>query len=507
MGKLLKILFSRAFVTGLLISLQVLLTVFILLWMSSVSLLIYNIFYFISVCFLIYLFSSRQSSEYKLIWALVIILLPLLGGLFYLLWGKRSTDWRALRDLHRVYRETSYLLDKDDAGLKELEEQDRSLKRVPEYLRNTTGAGVYKDCNAEYYPCGEDFFPPFVEALSGAKKFICMEYFIIAPGKMWNTILDILIQKVNEGVEVYFMYDDAGSVAKVHSKYDRYLRKLGIKAVKFNKLRPRMYTLMNYRDHRKIAVIDGEVAFTGGINLADEYINEIHPFGYWKDTAVKVEGDVVWEFTLMFFQLWCFAAKKHVDIKKYRVQNESQGNGYVQFFGDDPMDEINISEDTYINLISRAKKYIYISTPYLIIDSRIICALQTAARSGVDVRIMTPGIPDKKIVFYVTQSYYQILIEAGVKIYEFTPGFLHAKSMVTDDDVAIVGTVNMDYRSLYLHFECAALFYKNNISKDVKKDMELSFELCKPITLEELNKTFVLKRIMQSVFRIFAPLM
>lgn len=507
MGKLLKILFSRAFTTGILIALQVILTITILLWLSNASIYVYIVFYLISICFVVYMFSSDQAIEYKLIWSVVIMLFPLLGGLFYLLWGKRSTDWRALRDLHTIYEKTSYLLDKGDEECNELATMDNSLKRVPKYLKNMTKAGLYKNCKAEYYSCGEEFLPHFIDALKSAEKFICMEYFIIEPGKMWDTILEILVQKIKSGVEVYFMYDDAGSVAKVPNKYYLQLQGLGIKAVKFNKLRARMYTLMNYRDHRKITVIDGKVAFTGGINLADEYINQTHPFGYWKDTAVKIEGDVVFEFTIMFFQLWCFASKTHVDFKRYKAENDIKGHGYIQCFGDNPLDTINISEDTYINLITRAKKYVYISTPYLIIDSRMIGALQTAARSGVDVRIMTPGVPDKKTVFYVTQSYYKALINSGVKIYEYTPGFLHAKNMVTDDDVAVVGTVNMDYRSLYLHFECAAIFYKNPVSLDVKKDMEASFKLCRQITKDDIERTGIIKRLTRAVLRIFAPLM
>lgn len=507
MDKILKILFSRAFVIGMLILIQASIFILILFKMSEISTRIYNTFYFISFVFILYLFSSEQSSEYKLVWALVMMLFPPLGGVFYLLWGKRSTDWRALSALKIIYTSTAPLLNHGSDDYRALKESDRSLSRIPAYLYDTSKAGLYKNCSAEYYPCGEDFFPALKAALQSAERFICMEYFIIEPGKMWNEILTILIEKIKSGVEVYFMYDDAGTVSKVPHNYDAHLRNMGIKAVKFNKLRPRMYTLMNYRDHRKITVIDGKIAFTGGINLADEYINETHPFGYWKDTAIKTEGKVVWEFTVMFFQLWCFASKQYVDINNYRTSMTSNGSGYVQVFGDDPLDEINVSEDTYINLISRAKKYIYIMTPYLIIDSRVIGALQSAARSGVDVKIMTPGIPDKKLVFYVTQSYYGSLLKAGVQIYEYTPGFLHAKSIVTDDDAAIVGTVNMDYRSLYLHFECAAIFYKGNIPVDVRRDYELSLASCRQITMPDVKSTFIVKKIIQAVLRIFAPLM
>lgn len=507
MGKLLKLLFSRAFLIGMLIAMQVFVLIGMLYATSTVSPYVFYVFSFISLCFVIYLFSGDQAGEYKLIWALVIIVFPLLGGLFYLLWGKRSTDWKALRKLHIIYEDTGYLLDKDKADYNRLNNEDPSAAVVSSYLTNITGGGLYKNCDAKYYPSGEDFFPDFLEELKKAKKFICMEYFIIAPGKMWDSVLKILKAKVKEGVEIYFMYDDAGSVAKVPNKYYKKLQNMGIKAVKFNHLRPRMYTLMNYRDHRKITVIDGKVAFTGGLNLADEYINEIHPCGYWKDTAVKIKGDVVWELTVLFFQLWCFESKKDVDIEKYRYINDVTSNGYVQFFGDDPLDSVNVSEDTYISLINRAQKYIYIATPYLIIDSRMLGALQTAARSGIDVRIITPGIPDKKTVFYVTQSYYKILIDAGVRIFEFTPGFLHAKSIVTDDDIAIVGTVNMDYRSLYLHFECAAVFYKHSIVNDVKQDMLQTFKQCKEITETDIENTFVLKRLFQAIMRMFAPLM
>lgn len=507
MGKLLKILFSRVLLTGIVIILEIILLVLVLVWASSISSYVYYLFIFISICFEIHLFSGDQASEYKLIWSLVICLVPLLGGLFYLFWGKRSTDWRALRSLRTIYEDTGHLLDKDESDCKELIEKDSALAKIPKYLMRMCNTGLYKNCKTKYYPSGEAFFPEFLEELEKAEKFIFMEYFIIEPGKMWDSVLKILREKVALGVEVYLMYDDAGSVGKVPNKYYLELQKMGLKAVKFNHLRPQMYTLMNYRDHRKITIIDGKVGFTGGLNLADEYINVAHPFGYWKDTAVKIEGDVVWELTVHFFQLWCFESKETLDIEKYRVKTDIVAEGYVQFFGDDPLDEINVSEDTYLNIISRASKYIYIYTPYLILDGRMIGALQSAARSGIDVRIITPGVADKKTVFYVTQSYYRILLESGVKIYEFSPGFLHAKCMAVDDDIAVVGTVNMDYRSLYLHFECAAVFYKNNVALDVKSDMEETLRLCKEITMQNVNETFFLKRLVQAVMRVFAPLM
>lgn len=507
MGKLLKLLFSHVFVIGLLIFLQMATFLFIITYLSSRFTFVYGLLSFISILFVIYLFSENKSMEYKLIWALVIMLFPLFGGLFYLLWGKRSTDWKVLHSLKVIYGDTTPLLPTSHELMDNLSAQDRDLGLQAQHIYHVSHMPLYAGCDAEYFPIGEEAFASMLKELEKADRFICLEFFIISPGVMWDSILSILKRKVKQGVEVYMLYDDAGSVARVPKTYDKTLQRYGIHAWKFNPLRAQMYTFMNYRDHRKILVIDGKVGYMGGINLADEYINQTVLHGHWKDTAFLIRGDAVWSMTLMFFQLYTFASKERIDLHKYHMQPGSSGEGYVQPYGDDPLDEINVAEDAYINIINRSKKYVYITTPYLILDSELVSALTLAARSGVDVRILTPHIPDKKLVFEVTQSNYRPLVQAGVKIYEYTPGFVHAKMFVSDDKVAVVGTANLDYRSLYLHFECCTAFYLHRLVLDVKQDFLQTLEISQAITWTQIQKTSFGKRIARSLLRVIAPLL
>ena len=313
-------------------------------------------------------------------------------------------------------------------------------------------------------------FPVLVKELEQAEHYIYIEYFIINDGVMWRTILDILEQKVAQGVDVRLIYDGFGCLTTLPYKYDKFLREKGIQCKVFNPFRPVLNIIQNNRDHRKICVIDGKTGFTGGINLADEYINQKERFGHWKDTAVMLKGDAVWSMTMMFLHMWNVVngIQTPIDYAAHSPHayhpEEFEGSGFVQPFTDTPLDGETLGENVYLNIINRAKRYVYICTPYLIIDNEMMTALCLAAKSGVDVRIMTPGVPDKKMVFLLTQSYYAQLIEAGVKIYEYQPGFLHAKSFVCDDEIAVVGTINLDYRSLYLHFEDGVWIYKNATS-------------------------------------------
>ena len=356
-------------------------------------------------------------------------------------------------------------------------------------------------------------FPVLVRELKQAKKYIFIEYFIINDGVMWQTILNILEKKAAEGVDVRLIYDGFGCLTTLPHKYYEELQKKGIKCQVFNPFRPILNIIQNNRDHRKLCIIDGWVGFTGGINLADEYINQKERFGHWKDTAVMLKGEAVWNMTVMFLHMWAVIGRSEesVDYEAYFPhryhEGEFESDGFVQPFCDTPLDEEVVGEDVYLNIINKAKKYVYICTPYLIIDNEMMTALCLAAKSGVDVRIMTPGIPDKKLVFILTQSYYRQLLEAGVKIYEYQPGFLHAKSFVSDDEIGVVGTINLDYRSLYLHFEDGVWIYRNRVIQDIKDDFIQTMEYCRQIELEFcLNRNIGLC-IMQNIFRVFAPLM
>ena len=330
---------------------------------------------------------------------------------------------------------------------------------------------------------------------------------------MWNEILDILKEKAKEGVEVRFIYDDMGSVTRLPYKYEKSLEQFGIRCRVFNPLMPLLSIVMNHRDHRKITVIDGLVGFTGGFNLADEYINRTSPHGLWKDAAVKIEGEAVASFTAMFLQMWNTIKDSDTveDCKQYFLEEypdyEEEGSGYVQPYCDTPLDHECVGENVYLNMIQNAKKYVYCFTPYLILDNETVEAFCLAAKSGIDVRIVTPNIPDKKMVFRLSQSYYKPLINAGVKIYQYTPGFIHSKCFLSDDKIAVCGTINLDYRSLYLHFECGCLLYHTRAVMQMKEDMEKTFRQSMEITKEFCDNTPFLRRVLQSILKLFAPLL
>ena len=338
-----------------------------------------------------------------------------------------------------------------------------------------------------------------------------MEYFIIEEGQMWDTILEILKEKAAEGVDVRVIYDDFGCLFLLPTGYDKKLEAMGIKCCVFNPFIPLLTLRMNNRDHRKICVIDGHTAFTGGINLADEYINAIDKHGHWKDTALIIKGEAVWSFTVMFLTMWDYLRKTNEDYEAYRPHvhhpEPFEGDGFVQPYTDCPLDNESVGENVYLNLINNAKEYVYINTPYLILDHEMITALSQAAKRGVDVRILTPHHGDKWYVHGVTRANYWALVDDGVKIYEYTPGFVHAKTFVVDDEYAVVGTINLDYRSLYLHYECAAWLYKTKSVLDVRDDYLETLKVSQKITSADFNTIPWYRKIMFAFLRIFAPLM
>ena len=365
-------------------------------------------------------------------------------------------------------------------------------------------------CNndVDYYKLGDDAFPVMIEELKKAKKFIFFEYFIVANGKMWDSILEILEEKAKQGLDIRVIYDDLGCLAFLKESYCKELRKKGIKCIKFNRIGVDAGIIMNHRDHRKILVIDGKVAFSGGINISDEYININSKYGHWKDNSIRIKGDAVWNYTVMFLEIWNAYKNEDKDftVFKYDYLNKKTDNGYVVPYGENPFREENVAENIYLNIISNAKKYIYIFTPYLIIDTDLMNNLILAAQRGVDVRIVIPGIPDKKLVYTVSESYAEPLVKGGVKVYRYTPGFVHSKVYVSDDSVATVGTINMDYRSLYLHFECGCYFENSNIIKEIKEDLLETMKKSHEITEQEAN-TGIIKGMWQALLRLLAPLM
>ena len=397
-----------------------------------------------------------------------------------------------------------------------LREENPLMARQADYLTRMAHYPVYRNTQTKYYPDGESLFIDMVDALREAKHFIFLEYFIIDNGELWGTVLDILEKKAAEGLDVRLIYDDVGCVNTLPARFYKQLQERGIKCRVFNPFRPFVSIVLNNRDHRKIMVVDGHTGFTGGINLADEYINKKMRFGHWKDTGVRIKGEAVWNFTIMFLQMWCSITGDTRDLdpgsarafapRRYLDELPSD-DGYVQPYGDSPLDEETVGENVYLQIISNARNYIYIFTPYLIIDNEMMTALCTAAKSGLDVRIVTPGIPDKRIVYLTTRSYYGQLLDAGVRIFEYNPGFIHAKCFVCDDEVAVVGTINLDYRSLYLHFECGVWMYGSRAVMEVKHDVMETLEVSTEVTAAEMRGQKLPVRILQSLLRLMAPML
>ncbi len=450
--------------------------------------------------------SRDLVPETKIPWILCIVVLNLLGVFIYILFSSH----RPSRKQRKLYKElyVQNMTEDDPAPEEDLRSEVGQWTDVCRALCASDAHALLRaNTNVEYFPSGELFFERVISDLEKAEKFIFLEYFIVEKGKMWNTILDILVKKANEGVEVRFMYDDIGSMGKVRAGYYKKLRKLGLKAQKFNHFVPVLTTLHNNRDHRKILVIDGKIGYTGGLNLADEYINETHPFGYWKDNAIRLEGEGVVNLTRMFLGMYQLSTKTVEDITPYLVKYGAEGSGFVQPYGGGPypMYERHLAEDVYVNIINSAHDYLWITTPYLIVDYRMKQALLLAAKRGVDVRIVTPHIPDKKIVFALTRSSYMALIKGGVKIYEFTPGFVHAKMFLSDDMVGTVGTVNLDYRSFLYHFEDGVVLYNIPALADIKQDFTETFAVSQQQTEEDAKKSPVWRWLCE-IAKIFAPL-
>ena len=367
---------------------------------------------------------------------------------------------------------------------------------MEKYLRETSFMRGFTDSKATFFKTGTEFFNDLIQELEKAQKFIFLEYFTIDNGFIWNNIHRILKEKAAAGVEVKMIYDDMGTIGKLPANYYKKLQAEGIKCYKFNRFTPILTAVYNNRDHRTIAVIDGKAAYTGGINLADEYANIVTPFGMWKDSAIKVQGKAVYAFTLMFLQMYISNNKIEEDNTKYfELDYEKFDDGYIHPFGCGPLPyyKEKVGEGSFLNLINSAKKSIYITTPYLIVDHTMLLALKNAAYKGIDVRIITPHIPDKKAIFNMTRSNYKPLMEAGVKIYQYTPGFIHSKQILVDDEIAIVGTINLDFRSLVHHFEDGVLLYKNSCIKDIKSDFEDTIRVSELVT----NQNFKMSKFSQ----------
>ncbi|MBE5950325.1 MAG: cardiolipin synthase [Lachnospiraceae bacterium] len=510
-SKVLKVLQKRIVIVGFLILIQILWGISLFTRLMDYSQVLNVILEIISVFVVLYIINKDDNPAYKLAWIIPILAFPIFGGVLYLCFGDKRPTKRMQRQMDRAAAKFSAFSTTDDRLLEQIQEEDKAAYGQMKYISDYAHFPVYSNTEAVYYDSGEACFPVLLNAIKSAKRFIFMEYFIIEPGEMWSEILDALKQKASEGVEVRLIYDDMGCVALLPYQYYKELEEFGIRCVAFNPVIPFFSLVMNHRDHRKITVVDGNIGFMGGWNLADEYINRKERFGYWKDTAVMLSGEAVWNLTSMFLVNWnTVKYNKDEDVRAYLPEKKETDVinrvGYVQPYGDSPLDRENVSESVYLNMIHAAQDYIYITTPYLVIDNEMMTALLLAAKRGVDVRIVTPGIPDKKYVFWLTQSYYSQLVTGGVKIYQYNPGFIHAKSFVCDDKFAIVGTINMDFRSLYLHFECGTFFYGTPVVDQVKKDL-LGIMEQSALQTYAMTQRNIIMRLARAVLRVLAPLM
>lgn len=469
------------------------------------------LFRLLAIALAIAIYDRDGNTAGRMSWIVLILVIPIFGVMLYFVFGRTDLTKNAWQRLESVKAELAPFLAQDPAVAEKLRLRDKRIANQSTYIKDWTGYPVYGCTQTEYYPSGEEMFQSMLAEIEKAKDFIFLEYFILDDGVMLDSLLDALERKAAQGVEVRLMYDDVGCVKTLPAKYYRTIQRRGIQCTAFNPFRPMMSIIMNNRDHRKILVVDGKVAFTGGINIADEYINEIVRFGYWKDTGVKIEGQAVWSFTAMFLEMWNFSNRTSEDYIAYKPvlpwDQLYSSDGYVQPYADSPIDHENQAENIYLNIIHQAKDYVYIFTPYLIIDDEMCTALCNAAKSGVDARIVTPGIPDKKMVFLLTQSYYRKLLRSGVKIYQFRDGFVHAKCFVCDDEIATVGSINLDYRSLYLHYECGIYMYQSKAVMQVKQDVLNTMERSDRIPVDFCEKRAWPIRFTQCLLRLFAPLL
>lgn len=522
-----RILFSGVWITALLIIIEFFMLIAMFYAFSEYSSFIFEAMVIAGVVVMIYIINEKSNPAYKIAWIIPIMLFPLVGSMLYLFVKFNFGNIAAKGVVQKNIRETEKYAKTPQKIKEEIESEDSKFSKIASYIENTGGYPAWNNTSVQYYPLGDYIYQPILEMLEEAKEYIFLEFFMIEEGKFWNSILEILERKAKEGLDVRLIYDDYGCVALLPRKYHALLNKKGIKTKKYARLTPFLSTHLNNRDHRKMIIVDGKTAMSGGINLCDEYINGYEKYGHWKDNGFIIRGEAVYNYTLMFLQMWhTMTMGGTADFNKYLVKTPvidtkngelisengktdvkiQQAEGYVIPYGDGPHQEENVAEQVYMDIINRAVKYVYIMTPYLILDYEMKQNLMHASKSGVDVRIIMPHIPDKKAVFAVARTYYPQLIKSGVKIYEYTPGFVHAKTFLADDEVAVVGTVNLDFRSMYLHYECASLFYKTEGIQDIKADFKDTFSKCQQITMKDYYKFSVGQKVLGRICRIIGPL-
>ena len=481
----------------------------IILYMSQIAPIIWvTLVFLISVATVIAIVNRSMTPESKVTW-LIVTFVPVFGPLLYIMFGERRLSKKELKQL----QELNSIAFHENNGRQlhlQLQETDKSAYGIINALLHMdSNAEVYDQTDSQFFASGEEMWQQMLEDLKRAEKFIFLEYYIVDEGLMWDSILEILEEKAAQGVEVKMLYDDIGCMVTLPGDYTVHLRSKGINAHKFNKVIPRMTVAYNNRDHRKILVIDGQISYTGGINLADEYINHIERFGHWKDSGIRIDGPATQAFTRLFLMNWYINRGEISDFDQYHLENQTRsGSGLCIPYGSGPKPiyQMKVGKIVYQNLINQAEDFVYITTPYLIIDYDLTEDIKNAAMRGVDVRIVTPHIPDKKLIQLVTRGAYPDLLSAGVRIFEYTPGFIHSKQMIVDDRFAAVGTINLDYRSLVHHYENAVLLYKTESIADIRKDFEEIFEQSQEIFSDTINPTWY-QMMIKEITQLFAPML
>lgn len=509
MRKLLKVLFSQLVIVSLLLIAQAALLVWFVMRLSEYFIYIDIALKIISFAVVIIIMNRHSNPVYKIAWIIPILLFPLIGGFLYLFIMGQTNTKRFFTRLKKLECETTAPYPQQEKTLSEIAQTDARFKGAVRYVNNVSHLAAYGGADTTYFPVGEELLKSLLSELEKAQKYIFMEFFILADGIMWQSILNILKRKAKDGVDVRIIYDGMGSMTLLPRSFPQQMQALGIKCRVFSPFVPFLSALQNNRDHRKIVSIDGKTAYTGGINIADEYINKGYDKGHWKDMGVMVKGQAAMSFTMMFMDMWCIITGEKPNIKSYEPQKwENYGKtGFVMPYSDMPQDKYQTGEYLYMDMINKAEKFVYITTPYLILDHEMTFALTNAAASGIDIKIICPRNIDHWYARAVAYSYYKELIQSGVKIYEYTPGFIHGKTFCCDGAAATVGSINLDYRSLYLHFECGAWFMDSPVVDAVLSDFNDTLKKCRAITAKECDSIHPLRKLLNALLRIFAPLM
>lgn len=479
------------------------------LWLNEYSALINLLCTVAALLLVLRIYGTHQLAAFKMPWIILILTFPLLGLCLYLLFGHKNVTKQMRDRFEEIDPKLFAEIRQDPAVMEELEQRDFLLANQCRYILGFGKYPVYKNTDVKFYAEASDGFEAQLAALRQAEKFIFMEYHAIEEAKSFSRLKAVLEDRAAHGVEVRILYDDVGSVGFIDPGFIKRMEAIGVQCRVFNPVMPVLNFFMNNRDHRKITVIDGNVGFTGGYNLADEYFNITHPYGYWKDTGIRLAGEAAGSLTVMFLEMWNAMKETDAGYSRYLPDHPAMSgeHGFIQLYADSPLDDEPMGENVYLNLIKAARHRLYVATPYLIISDDMERELCLAAKRGVDVRVITPGIPDKKLIYKITRSYYAGLVRGGVRIYEYTPGFIHEKQVLCDDMTAVVGTINFDYRSLYHHFENGAFLYGCEAVKDVAKDFEQTLAVSEEVTAQYKEGRKLVLRVAQCILRLFAPLL